>query len=84
MQWIFMLVGLLLGGLVGESIGAAIVAGLLALSLAQAFKLHALQQQSTALAAQLKDFAERFERRSAEFHERLRKLEPGQSDAASP
>jgi uncharacterized membrane protein len=81
MQWIFMLVGLLLGGLVGESISAAIVAGLLALSLGQALKLHALQQQSTALAAQLQDFAERFERRTAEIHERLLNVESGRPDA---
>ncbi|WP_457788702.1 DUF2339 domain-containing protein [Pseudomonas sp. PL-6] len=78
MQWIFMLVGLVLGAGVSESVTGAILGGLLGLSLGQALRLHGLEQRNGQLAAQLKDFAERFERGTSAIHERLLRVEQGE------
>lgn len=78
MQWIFMLVGLVLGAGVGESLSGAMLGGLLGLSLGQALRLHGLEARNGQLAAQLKDFAERFERGTSAIHERLLRVEQGE------
>ncbi|MEX6503889.1 DUF2339 domain-containing protein [Pseudomonas zhanjiangensis] len=83
MQWIFMLVGLLAGALGGESLVAALLGGLLGLSLGQALKLFRLERQNAVLSAQLKGFAERFERGTTAIHERLLKVEQGAASAAA-
>jgi uncharacterized membrane protein len=83
MQWIFMLVGVVLGALVGESPSAALLGGLLGLSLGQAFRLQALARQNTELAAQLKNFAARFERGTTAIHERLLQIERDQAQGSA-
>ncbi len=80
MQWMFMLVGLSLGTLVGESPSAALLGGLLGLSLGQAFRLQGLERQNAVLDAELKGFAERFERGTTAIHERLLKVEQGRTE----
>ncbi|TNF07651.1 MAG: hypothetical protein EP327_14330, partial [Pseudomonadales bacterium] len=77
MQWIFMLVGLVLGTGASESLTGALLGGLIGLSLGQALRLQGLEQRNAQLAAQLKDFAERFERGTRAMHERLVKVEQG-------
>lgn len=78
MQWIFMLVGLVLGVGVSESVTGALLGGLIGLSLGQALRLQGLETRNAQLAAQLKDFAERFERGTRAIHERLVKVEQGE------
>lgn len=77
MQWIFMLVGLVLGTGASESLTGALLGGLIGLSLGQALLLQGLEKRNAQLAAQLKDFAERFERGTRAMHERLVKVEQG-------
>lgn len=77
MQWIFMLVGLVLGTGASESLTGALLGGLIGLSLGQALCLQGLEKRNAQLAAQLKDFAERFERGTRAMHERLVKVEQG-------
>ncbi|MGQ7960677.1 DUF2339 domain-containing protein [Pseudomonas sp. SP16.1] len=84
MQWIFMLVGLVLGAGVSESVTGAILGGLLGLSLGQALRLHGLEQRNGQLAAQLEEFAERFERGTGAIHERLLKVEQGERAEPEP
>jgi len=84
MQWIFMLVGLVLGAGVSESVTGAILGGLLGLSLGQALRLQGLETRNAQLTAQLKEFAERFERGTRAMHERLVKVEQGQRDEPAP
>jgi len=84
MQWIFMLVGLVLGAGISESVTGAILGGLLGLSLGQALRLHGLETRNTQLTAQLKEFAERFERGTRAIHERLVKVEQGQRSEPEP
>jgi len=78
MQWIFMLVGLVLGVGASESVTGALLGGLIGLSLGQALRLQGLETRNAQLAAQLKDFAERFERGTRAIHERLVKVEQGE------
>jgi len=78
MQWIFMLVGLVLGVGASESVTGALLGGLIGLSLGQALRLQGLETRNAQLAAQLKDFAERFERGTRIMHERLLKVEQGE------
>lgn len=84
MQWIFMLVGLLLGAGAGESITGAILGALLGLALGQALRLQGLEARNAQLAAQLKDFAERFDRGTRAIHERLLKVEQGEHSEPEP
>lgn len=78
MQWIFMLVGLVLGVGASESVTGALLGGLIGLSLGQALRLQGLETRNAQLAAQLKDFAERFDRGTRAIHERLVKVEQGE------
>ncbi|KJU75978.1 membrane protein [Ectopseudomonas oleovorans] len=78
MQWIFMLVGLVLGVGVSESVTGALLGGLIGLSLGQALRLQGLETRNAQLAAQLKDFAERFDHGTRAIHERLVKVEQGE------
>ena len=79
-----MLVGLVLGAGVSESVTGAILGGLLGLSLGQALRLQGLETRNAQLAAQLKDFAERFERGTRAMHERLLKVEQGERSEPEP
>ncbi|MHA6492155.1 DUF2339 domain-containing protein [Pseudomonas borbori] len=79
MQWIFMLVGLVIGALVGESVTGALLGGLLGLAFAQALKIAGLEKQNAELLAELKGFAQRFEQGTSAIHERLLKVEQGDS-----
>jgi len=78
MQWIFMLVGLVLGVGASESVTGALLGGLIGLSLGQALRLQGLETRNAQLAAQLRDFAERFDRGTRAIHERLVKVEQGE------
>lgn len=84
MQWIFMLVGLVLGVGASESVTGALLGGLIGLSLGQALRLQGLETRNAQLAAQLKDFAERFERGTRAMHERLLKVEQGERSEPEP
>lgn len=84
MQWIFMLVGLVLGAGVSESVTGALLGGLIGLSLGQALRLQGLEARNAQLTAQLKDFAERFERGTRAMHERLVKVEQGGRSEPAP
>ena len=84
MQWIFMLVGLVLGVGSSESVTGALLGGLIGLSLGQALRLQGLETRNAQLAAQLKDFAERFERGTRAMHERLLKVEQGERSELEP
>lgn len=84
MQWIFMLVGLVLGVGVSESVTGALLGGLIGLSLGQALRLQGLETRNAQLAAQLKDFAERFERGTRAIHERLVKVGQGERSEPEP
>ncbi|WGL61778.1 DUF2339 domain-containing protein [Pseudomonas sp. CW003PS] len=84
MQWIFMLVGLVLGVGASESVTGALLGGLIGLSLGQALRLQGLETRNAQLAAQLKDFAERFERGTRAMHERLLKVEQGERSELEP
>ncbi|QNH06236.1 DUF2339 domain-containing protein [Pseudomonas sp. B11D7D] len=84
MQWIFMLVGLVLGAGVSESVTGALLGGLIGLSLGQAFRLQGLEQRNAQLVAQLKDFAERFDRGTRSIHERLVKVEQDERSGPEP
>jgi uncharacterized membrane protein len=84
MQWIFMLVGLVLGAGVSESVTGALLGGLIGLSLGQAIRLQGVEARNTQLVAQLKDFAERFERGTRAMHERLVKVEQGERSEPEP
>lgn len=81
MQWIFMLVGLVLGVGASESVTGALLGGLIGLSLGQALRLQGLETRNAQLAAQLKDFAERFDRGTRAIHERLVKVEHGEPES---
>ncbi|WP_343352293.1 DUF2339 domain-containing protein [Pseudomonas sediminis] len=78
MQWIFMLVGLVLGAGVSESVTGALLGGLIGLGLGQALRLQGLEARNAQLTAQLKEFAERFDRGTRAMHERLVKVEQGE------
>lgn len=78
MQWIFMLVGLVLGVGASESVTGALLGGLIGLSLGQALRLQGLETRNAQLAAQLKDFAERFDSGTRAIHERLVRVEQGE------
>ncbi|SFW23267.1 Uncharacterized membrane protein [Pseudomonas sp. NFACC19-2] len=84
MQWIFMLVGLVLGVGASESVTGALLGGLIGLSLGQALRLQGLETRNAQLTAQLKDFAERFERGTRAMHERLVKVEQGERSEPEP
>ncbi|MFI8734546.1 DUF2339 domain-containing protein [Ectopseudomonas toyotomiensis] len=84
MQWIFMLVGLVLGVGASESVTGALLGGLIGLSLGQALRLQGLETRNAQLTAQLKDFAERFERGTRAMHERLLKVEQGERSEPEP
>nr|WP_064493870.1 DUF2339 domain-containing protein [Pseudomonas chengduensis] len=84
MQWIFMLVGLVLGVGASESVTGALLGGLIGLSLGQALRLQGLETRNAQLAAQLKDFAERFDRGTRAIHERLVKVEQGERSEPEP
>ncbi|MGF0334544.1 DUF2339 domain-containing protein [Ectopseudomonas toyotomiensis] len=84
MQWIFMLVGLVLGVGASESVTGALLGGLIGLSLGQALRLQGLETHNAQLTAQLKDFAERFERGTRAMHERLVKVEQGERSEPVP
>jgi uncharacterized membrane protein len=84
MQWIFMLVGLVLGAGVSESVTGALLGGLIGLGLGQALRLQGLETRNAQLTAQLKDFAERFDRGTRAMHERLVKVEQGERAEPQP
>jgi len=84
MQWIFMLVGLVLGAGVSESVTGALLGGLIGLGLGQALRLQGLETRNAQLTAQLKDFAERFDRGTRAMHERLVKVEQGERGEPQP
>ncbi|VXB04141.1 DUF2339 domain-containing protein [Pseudomonas sp. 8O] len=84
MQWIFMLVGLVLGVGASESVTGALLGGLIGLSLGQALRLQGLETHNAQLAAQLKDFAERFDHGTRAIHERLVKVEQGERSEPEP
>lgn len=84
MQWIFMLVGLVLGAGVSESVTGALLGGLIGLGLGQALRLQGLETRNARLTAQLKDFAERFDRGTRAMHERLVKVEQGERGEPQP
>jgi len=79
-----MLVGLVLGVGASESVAGALLGGLIGLSLGQAFRLQGLETRNAQLAAQLKDFAERFECGTRVMHERLLKVEQGERSELEP
>lgn len=79
-----MLVGLVLGVGASESVTGALLGGLIGLSLGQALRLQGLETRNAQLAAQLKDFAERFERGTRIMHERLLKVEQGERSELEP
>ncbi|WP_192980303.1 DUF2339 domain-containing protein [Pseudomonas sp. EggHat1] len=84
MQWIFMLVGLVLGVGASESVTGALLGGLIGLSLGQALRLQGLETRNAQLAAQLKDFAERFDSGTRAIHERLVRVEQGERSEPEP
>lgn len=79
-----MLVGLVLGVGASESVTGALLGGLIGLSLGQALRLQGLETRNAQLTAQLKDFAERFERGTRAMHERLLKVEQGERSEPEP